>query len=87
MAKVQKIPKWFKGTIYEEGARVYNQFSGESYELNNIELSIYDFIMGSVQVFNMQDPLNIDKEFIKSLKKGLSWFKKNNLKAYMVLLD
>ena len=43
--------------------------------------------MGSVQVFNMQDPLNIDKEFIKSLKKGLSWFKKNNLKAYMVLLD
>jgi len=93
MAKIQKIPKWFKGTIYKEGDIVHNQFSGESYELNNIELSMYDFIMGAVQVFEMQDNLNkfdgtvLGKDFIKNVRKGLNWFRKNNSKAYRVLLD
>ena len=45
--KTQKLPKWFNGTIYEEGETVTNPFSGESYELNNLELSMYDFIIGS----------------------------------------
>ena len=43
MAKIQKLPKWFKGETYKKGDIVHNQFSGESYELNNIELSMYDF--------------------------------------------
>ena len=42
----QKIPKWFDGSVYNEGDKVTNPFSGEAYELNNIELSLYDFIMG-----------------------------------------
>ena len=45
--KEQKLPKWFDGELYEEGAVVKNRFSGEVYELNNVELSMYDFVIGS----------------------------------------
>ena len=47
MTKEQKIPKWFNGEIYKKGGTVANRFSGEEYELNNIELSMYDFVMGA----------------------------------------
>ena len=40
--KKQKLPKWFDGTIYNKGEEVINPFSGDSYELNNLELSMYD---------------------------------------------
>ena len=29
----QKLPKWFKGVQYSEGAEVTNPFSRETYEL------------------------------------------------------
>ena len=49
----QQLPKWFKGEIYKKGATVRNRFSGEEYKLNNIELSMYDFVMGSVIMCEM----------------------------------
>ena len=49
----QQLPKWFRGELYEEGATVRNRFSGEEYELNNVELSMYDFIIGSTMVLEM----------------------------------
>ena len=49
--KTQKQPKWFQGEIYSEGGEVRNPFSGETYELNGLELSLYDFIIGSQMVF------------------------------------
>ena len=82
MIKEQKIPKWFNGEIYKKGGTVANRFSGEEYELNNIELSMYDFIMGASIIAEM----GLDTD-IKNLRKGLDWFKVNNAKAYMVLLD
>ena len=51
--KKQVVPKWFKGTIYNEGETVTNQFSGVCYTLNGLELSIYDYIMGSQYVFEV----------------------------------
>ena len=88
MSKKQIIPKWFKGTIYKEGASVRNRFSGEEYELNAIELSMYDFVMGAVTVMEMQYDKKIhNEELVKNIRKGLDWFKKYNAKAYMVLLD
>ena len=51
--KKQEIPKWFKGMIYSSGEDVRNPFSGQCYTLNALELSIYDFIMGSQRVFEM----------------------------------
>ena len=76
MKNKTSLPKWFNGTIYEEGETVTNPFSGETYELNNLELSMYDLIMGSqmVQKYDLT-------------RKGLDWFRKANPKAYQVLLD
>lgn len=83
MKNKTSLPKWFDGTVYEKGDTVTNPFSGESYELNNLELSMYDFVMGCAML-----PSNVlsDKN-IKNWQDGLSWFRTHNSKAYMVLLD
>ena len=76
--KTQTVPKQYEGkiTIYNEGGTVQNRFGGASVELNALELSIYDYLMGCEM---MQD--------WKGLRIGLNWFMKNNADAYMVLLD
>lgn len=81
----QEIPKWFDGTIYSKGSEVRNPFSGETYELNAKELSIYDFIMGCNQMWGMG--LKPTKQTTDDFDKALRWFQKNNIKAYMALLD
>ena len=78
----QEVPKWFNGQIYDKGTEVTNRFGGNSCYLNNVELSIYDFIIGSSTIMEMG--LETD---IESLRKGLDWFRKNNINAYMILLD
>ena len=78
----QKLPKWFDGELYEEGATVRNRFSGEKYELNAMELSMYDYVMGSVIMSEMGHT-----DVVPNLRKGLDWFRMNNAEAYMVLLD
>ena len=83
--KEQELPSWFNGELYEEGGTVQNRFSGEEYELNNIELSMYDFVIGASMVCEMG--IFNTPNHIKELRKGLDWFRKNNPEAYMVLLD
>jgi hypothetical protein len=83
--KKQQLPKWFKGELYEEGAVVRNRFSGEEYELNNVELSMYDFVIGSSILMEMSG--GYKHTDVNELRKGLDWFRKNNPEAYMVLLD
>ena len=80
----QRLPKWFDGELYDEGATVQNRFSGEKYELNNVELSMYDFIIGANMLAErgMIAPKNQ-----ADMQKGLTWFRRNNPEAYMVLLD
>ena len=93
MKKKQITPKWFNGIVYEKGTTVQNPFSGEKYKLNALELSIYDFVIGANQVLeaafeiNNGAPNKKTKDLIRDLYKGLDWFKDNNAKAYMVLLD
>ena len=84
--KEQVIPKWFKGMIYDKGELVTNPFSKESYELNGLELSMYDFIMGSQYVFEMA-PKTVTPKQVSEFQKALNWFRKNNTEAYFVLLD
>ena len=80
----QKLPKWFTGKLYDEGAEVTNRFGGDSCHLNNVELSMYDFIMGATQMLEM----GIVRQGVRNdLIKGLDWFRKNNSEAYMILLD
>ncbi len=83
--KKQKLPKWFKGELYEEGAVVRNRFGGGEIELNNVELSMYDFVIGSSIIMEMSG--GYKHTDVNELRKGLDWFRKNNPEAYMVLLD
>ena len=84
--KTQKIPKWFEGQIYEKGDLITNPFSGQTYELNALELSMYDFIMGTQFVMEKM-PKSVTKQMIDDFYKGLDWFKDNNIDAYFALLD
>ena len=79
-----KLPKWFKGEVYTEGAEVTNRFGGDSCYLTAEELSMYDFIIGAstLMEMGMYAPKNID-----DMRKGLNWFRKNNVDAYYKLLD
>ena len=80
--KEQKLPKWFNGEVYDKGAVVQNRFGGDEIELNNVELSIYDFVMGATIVAEM----GLDTD-VMNLRRGLDWFRQHNPEAYMVLLD
>ena len=84
--KEQELPKWFNGAIYDKGEVVQNRFTGQSIELNNIELSMYDFVMGATMTSELGMSTTND-EIVRDLRKGLSWFRQNNAEAYMVLLD
>ena len=44
METKQKLPKWFTGELYDEGAEVQNRFSGDKCQLNNVELSMYEVL-------------------------------------------
>ena len=81
----QQLPKWFRGELYEKGDTVRNRFSGEEYELNAMELSMYDFVIGSTIVLEMAG--SYKHTDVTELRKGLDWFRKHNAEAYMVLLD
>ena len=84
MKTKQELPKWFNGTVYKEGETVSNRFTGEEYELNNLELSMYDFIMGATYCLEIG---MWSESMANEHQKGLSWFRVNNPEAYMVLLD
>ena len=84
--KKQQKPKWFKGDIYSHSEKVKNPFSGETYELNGLELSIYDFIMGCNYMFEKM-PQTMTSKRINEFQKALTWFRVNNPEAYYVLLD
>ena len=91
-SKKQVKPEWFDGVVYQKGTTVRNPFSGETYKLNALELSIYDFVIGAniflEQAFeNKVEPNDKTEKITRDLYKGLDWFRSNNVKAYMVLLD
>ena len=85
MGKEQKLPKWFEGDIYDKGGTTTNPFSGASIELNRYELSMYDFIIGFT-LFT-ESGGTVSDETTEQVYKGIDWFRENNPKAYMVLLD
>jgi len=82
----QTVPKWFKGQVYEEGEMVTNPFSGEQHRLTGLELSMYDFIIGSQLVMEMA-PKSVTKKQVNEFQKALTWFRRANVDAYYVLLD
>ena len=81
----QKLPKWFNGQLYDKGDIVKNPYSGEEYELTAEELSMYDLIKGIEIVIGMG--YKVKPSMVEDFEKSLDWFRKNNAKAYMALLD
>ena len=81
----QILPKWFNGEAYTEGGVVSNPFTGVEVELTAEELSMYDFIKGAEYYMAISGKQN-DK-LADEMHKGLTWFAKNNIEAYMTLLD
>ena len=55
---------------------ITNPFSGESWECTPDEVAVYDLIRGC-ELFGDY----------KTMRKCLDWFRRNNPKAYMILLD
>ncbi len=86
---MSKLPSWFDGTVGTDNETIKNPFSGESYELTPEEVAIYDFIMGCQMIIDRSGgPFNPKTASIqRDMSKGLTWFRKNNAEAYMVLLD
>ena len=72
--------------LLEEGHEmltVENPFSKKTYRLTPVEESVYSMIMGAqLMPGYMSSP-----KLQNIVRKGLDWFRDNNAKAYMVLLD
>lgn len=84
-AEIIKLPDWFEGQVYAEGGVVTNPFSGQDYYLNNLELSMYDFIIGCNLIYELR--VSLSDKMIGDMQKGIAWFGENNPEAFYVLLD
>lgn len=85
----KQLPKWFEGAPYSNGAVVRNPYSGEQYELNAVEFSIYEHIKKlEYKIALNGGAFNPKTAKLQSkMAKCLGWFRNNNAEAYMVLLD
>ena len=86
-----ELPKWFDGIIYKEGDIVSNPFTGNQAILTPNELAMYDFIKGAeytISVTFNDDILHPEgSKLATAMQRGLTWFRKANPRAYMILLD
>ena len=86
-----ELPKWFNGVTYKEGDIVSNPFTGQQAILTPNELAIYDFIKGceyTISVTFDDDILHPEaSKLATAMQRGLTWFRKANPRAYMILLD
>ena len=66
-----------------------NRFTGESIELTKEEANKHDAIFYHEAIATLEDKrlgTGASKHW-NTVRKNLDWFRKNNAKAYMVLLD
>ena len=85
--KYTKFPYDLKQVAFLERGHdmlnVRNPFSGEEYMLSPVEESVYSMIMGA----QMMPGYMTSPKLQNIVRKGLDWFRDNNAKAYMTLLD
>lgn len=82
----KQLPDWFEGEIYQDGDIVTNPLSGESCELNALELSMYDLIKGCEMAISMG--MAMDTQHSEdTISNGKAWFKAKNIDAYIKLFD
>ncbi len=81
----RKLP--FDCEVFDNPETVQNPFSGESIELSPDAVAVYDMIMvHSISAEVETDPKK-SEYFYEIVRKGLTWFRKHEPEAYMVLLD
>ena len=66
-----------------------NRFTGESIQLTDEEAKKHDELFVAEMLATADDKLQGDggSRHWDTVRKNLNWFRKNNAKAYMVLLD
>ncbi len=81
----RKLP--FDCEVLEHPETIQNPFSGESIELSPDAVAVYEVTMGANMLAEgVSDPKK-KEHFYKTVRKGLTWFRKHEPKAYLVLLD
>lgn len=75
----KQLPDWFDGTTYDEGDTLVNPETNEELEINNAELSMHDFVMGSEMIIEMMGNKS-PKNLIKYRDEGLKWLESTNPK-------
>tara|TARA_R100000742_G_C4279578_1_gene104579 strand:- start:9632 stop:9955 length:324 start_codon:yes stop_codon:yes gene_type:complete len=86
--KYTKLPyKLDEITIGSTSEKIVNPFSGESYELDAVEEAVYSVIKGAEWSLNM-DSSPVPNSLAQTMfQDGMDWFRINNARAYMTLLD
>ena len=74
----------FKDMETQKKIKTTNPYSGQSIDLTVEEFTRYQIVKQAEQ---QSYPNNGDDPFWDVVRGGLDWFRKNNAKAYMVLLD
>ena len=80
--KVYKLP--FAVSLPEDPTveeEVSNRFNGEKTKLPAFAVAVYDVILGSEVIAEH------DADAVRTMRKGLDWFRKYFPKQYMTLLD
>jgi hypothetical protein len=81
----RKLP--FDCEVLDYPETVQNPFSGESIELSPDAVAVYEVIMGNLMLAEQVSDFKKKEHFNKTVRKGLTWFRQHEPKAYMVLLD
>ena len=85
----KQLRKSFKKRFQDKTEERRNRFNGESVMLTKQEASIHDKIFLCEFFATIEDKklgTGASKHWA-TMRKHLDWFRKNNAKAYMVLLD
>jgi len=75
MVNIDKLIKT-KLWVGEEPEHISNPYTGETILLTPVEVAVHDLIKGSEALADYH-----------TVAAGCDWFRENNPKAYMVLLD
>ena len=85
----KQLRKSFKKRFQDKTEERRNRFNGESIMLTKEEASKHDAIFMCELMATLEDKTlgtGVSKHW-GTMRKHLDWFRKNNAKAYMVLLD
>ncbi len=91
------IPSWFKGPFYKNGSEVKSKATGNTFELNAIEKSIFVEIQYNTAMITIYSQVDgstredfnnpIFQYMVEVVDNGTKWFKENNKEAYKILFE